>query len=374
MVVHMNFSATTAFGLEAVVKREVTRLGFSGVSALDGRVNFSGDFRTMAKANLWLRSADRVLLVMGSFKALTFDELFEGVKALPWGELVPEDGKFTVIGKSVKSVLHSVPACQSIVKKAIADSLMAWHKVSVLPETGPEYKIQISLLKDQAELTIDTSGNGLHKRGYRMNAMEAPLKETLAAALISLTYWRPGRILFDPVCGSGTIPIEAALMASNTAPGLFRSFTCEAWPQTDKKAFEEERALARSKKVDVEEVLIFGSDKDPEAIALARENAAKAGVAKMVQFETKLLASASLPGPRGIAVLNPPYAMRLGTPSETERLIKDMASLIKQDDSWSLNVLTADEFFEKAYGKKAQSKRKLFNGNIKADFYMYPGV
>jgi putative N6-adenine-specific DNA methylase len=370
----MNFSATTAFGLEAVVKREASRLGFADVSALDGRVNFSGDFRTMAKANLWLRSADRVLLVMGSFKALTFDELFEGVKALPWGEWVPENGKFHVIGKSVKSALHSVPACQSIVKKAIADSLMAWHNVSVLPESGPEFKIQISLLKDQAELTIDTSGDGLHKRGYRMNAMEAPLKETLAAALISLTYWKPGRILFDPVCGSGTIPIEAALMASNAAPGLRRSFICETWPCTGKKAFEEERALARSKKVDVNEVLIFGSDKDPEAIALARDNASKAGVADMVKFEAKLLADASLPGPRGIAVLNPPYAMRLGTPTETESLIKDMAALMKKDKTWSLNVLTSDEFFEKAYGKRADTKRKLFNGNIKADFYMYPGA
>jgi putative N6-adenine-specific DNA methylase len=370
---HLNLCATTAFGLEAAVKREAASLGFSGINALDGRVNFTGDLDSIAKANLCLRSADRVLLIMGSFTATTFNDLFEQTKALNWSDWIPADGNFTISGKSVRSTLHSVPACQSIVEKAIVESLKTRHKVERFKKTGPEFKVQVSLLKDLATLSIDTSGAGLHKRGYRQQAMEAPLKETLASALISLTYWKPGRTLLDPVCGSGTIPIEAAMIAKNIAPGLRRSFACEDWPIMGKKIFRKAREEAEAKIAPINEVSIFGSDIDPAAIELAKSNSIKAGVSGITSFEVKPMRDVTLPGHYGVAVLNPPYAMRLGTANAAEALIKDMAMLLRQDPTWSLNVLTADEFFEKVFGKKADSKRKLFNAMIKTDYYQYHG-
>ncbi|MDR1542582.1 MAG: class I SAM-dependent RNA methyltransferase [Clostridiales bacterium] len=368
-----SFTATASFGLEAVVKREALALGLKNVSVLDGKVNFTGDFSDMAKANLWLRSADRVHLNLGSFNASTFDELFEQTKAMPWSDWIPENGRFTVIGKSVRSQLHSVPACQSIVKKAIAENLKAKYKIEWLQEDGPEYKIQAALLKDEATFTLDTSGQGLHKRGYREQAMSAPLRETAAAALISLTYWRKGRIFLDPVCGSGTLPIEAALIAKNIAPGLYRSFAAEQWPQVDRKIWTHARHEAYAA-IDADfKPEIYGSDIDPEAIELAKANSAKAGVGGVIIFDAKALEDVRLPGSYGVAVCNPPYGERLGTVSEVTKLYAQMKSLFSADDTWSLNVLTADEFFEEAYGRKADAKRKLFSGMIKTDYYQYHG-
>jgi len=365
--------ATAAFGLEAVVKREVMALGFKDISVLDGRVDFSGEIADIAKANIWLRSADRVLLNMGEFTALTFDELFEGTKALEWENWIPVNGKFTVTGKSVRSQLFSVPDCQAIVKKAIVERLKTRYRVDWFKEDGPEYKAQIGLLKDRATLTIDTSGLGLHKRGYRPKAAAAPLKETLAAALISLTYWRRERALLDPLCGSGTIPIEGAMMARNIAPGTARGFVSETWPQMPPHIWKNAREEARAAVIADSRPLIFGSDIDPDAVKLAEHNAKMAGVGEFIRFETKALKDIALPGKSGVAVCNPPYAERLGTVSEVERLYGDMRDVFGRDDTWSLNVITPDEFFEKIYGKKAVSKRKLFNGRIKTDYYQYPG-
>ena len=366
--------ASTAFGLEAVVKREIIALGFKDISVLDGRVDFTGEIPDIAKANIWLRSADRVLLNIGEFTALTFDDLFEGTKALPWDEWIPVNGKFTVTGKSVRSQLFSVPDCQSIVKKAMVENLKKRYKTEWFQEDGPEYKVQVGLLKDRATLTIDTSGPGLHKRGYRPVAAAAPLKETLASALISLTYWRRERILLDPLCGSGTIPIEGALMARNMAPGINRGFVSEAWPQIPAQIWKEARVEAREAVINDIKPQIYGSDIDPAAVELAKHNAKMAGVGDCITFEVKALKDITLLDSGGIAVCNPPYAQRLGTVSEVERLYGDMRHVFGRDDSWALNVITPDEFFEKVYGKKAVSKRKLFNGKIKTDYYQYPGV
>jgi len=369
-----NYIATSAFGLEATVKREVIRLGCEKPRVSDGRIDFSGPLSYIPRANIRLRSADRVLLVMGEFDARTFDELFEGAKALPWGELITEHAKFTVTGKSVRSTLFSVPDCQAIVKKAVVEKLKQKYNREWFEETGPEYKIQVALLKDRATLTIDTTGPGLHKRGYRDEIpVEAPLKETLAAALIELSFWRKNRILYDPVCGSGTIPIEAAMMARNIAPGLRRGFVSEGWPQIGEKLWREERALAHSE-IDTDVVPeIYGSDIDPKAIEFARHNAEKVGVGDCIKFTVSDVRGARLPGEYGVAICNPPYGERIGNFASLAELYQGMRGLLAPDPTWSFYIITSDEGFEKAYGKKADAKRKLFNGMIKTDYYQFIG-
>ena len=371
---NLNLIATAAFGLEAVVKREVEALGFSNIAVLDGRIDFTGNIESIAAANLWLRSADRVQLRIGQFTALTFDELFEQTKALPWADWIPKNGKFTVLGKSVRSKLFSVSDIQSIVKKSVVEKLKQTYPIEYFPEDGPEYTIQAALLKDVATITIDTTGvrMGLHKRGYRAQSANAPLKETMAAALISLSYWKPDRIMLDPTCGSGTIPIEAALIAKNIAPGLSRSFISEAWPQIPAKVWKSARQQAYAAMDAFAEPLIFGSDIDPAAIELARANAIEAGVDDCIRFEQKPLNQVVLPGEYGVAISNPPYGERLGRMQEVHQLYADMGCLFS-DPTWSVYVLTSDEFFESAFGKKANAKRKLFNGNIKTDYYQYYG-
>lgn len=368
-----NFIATTTFGLEATVKREVTRLGFANVAARDGRVDFTAGPEAFARANINMRGAGRLLLKMGAFTALTFDELFEKTKSLPWGDWITKDGKFTVTGKSVKSKLFSVPDCQAIVKKAIVEKLKQKYGVSWFEETGPEYKVQASLLKDEATLTIDTSGSGLHKRGYRETGGGAPLKETMAAALVELSYWRKNRVLLDPVCGSGTIPIEAALIARNIAPGLRRSFACEGWPQIDARLWKEARREAYAAIDTSITPEIYGSDIDPAAVALAKNNARKAGVDDCIRFETKALADVSLPASYGVAICNPPYGERMGERADVTALYRDMRRLFGGDGTWSVYVLTSDGDFEKYYGRSADAKRKLFNGMIKTDYYQFHG-
>lgn len=369
----LNLIATATFGLEATVKREVTRLGFKNINVLDGRVDFTGEASAVAEANLWLRSADRVLLNMGEFHAHTFDELFEKTKALPWEEWIPEDARFPVTGKSVKSTLYSVPDCQAIVKKAIVEKLKQTYHTEWFEETGPEYKIQVALLKDKVTLTIDTTGPGLHKRGYREIAVTAPLKETLASALIELSYWKKDRIMLDPLCGSGTIPIECALMAKNIAPGLSRRFVSETWPQISKTVWREARTKAYAA-IDVGlQPQIYASDHDPHAVALAKRNAEKAGVDDCILFDVLPMKDCILPGKYGIMICNPPYGERIGEIREVEQLYRDMGAVLRKDDTWSAYVITSYEDFEKLYGKKADAKRKLFNGMIKTDYYQYFG-
>ncbi len=370
---NINLIASSTFGLEAVLKREVIALGFENVKTYDGRVEFTGDESTIAKANLWLRCAGRVWIKMGSFTAITFDELFEQTKALPWEEWIPEDGKFTVIGKSVKSTLFSVPDCQAIVKKAVVEKLKQTYHTDWFDETGASYTIQVGILKDIVTLAIDTSGSGLHKRGYRENAMIAPLKETLASAMVQLSFWKKDRILLDPFCGSGTIPIEAAMLARNIAPGLNRTFASEEWERIDKKIWKEARIEAyKAIQYDVMPE-IYGSDIDAHAITLAKENAIKAGVDDCIQFETKSCFDIKLPGKYGVLIANPPYGERIGELKEVEQMYRALGELMKENKTWSSYFITSMEYFESLFGRKADKKRKLFNGRIKTDYYQFEG-
>ncbi|MBA1333638.1 MAG: 23S rRNA (guanine(2445)-N(2))-methyltransferase [Firmicutes bacterium] len=365
--------ATSTFGLEALVKRELLNLGYSDLSVENGKVTFKADISAIPTANLWLRTADRVLLKMGEFTSLSFEELFENTKSLPWDEWITEDGKFTVIGKSVKSKLHSVPNCQAIVKKAVVERMKQKYKTDWFNETGPEYTIQVSILKDIATLTIDTSGTGLHKRGYREGAVEAPLKETLAAALVQLSFWNKERVLLDPFCGSGTIPIEAAMIGRNIAPGLNRTFASEEWPVIGRDAWKKAR-VAAYKSIDLETDLhIFGSDIDSRAVQTAQNNAARCGVDDCIIFETKPVSRVELASDYGIAICNPPYGERLGEKSEAESIYKALGELFSNRQTWSVYVLTSNEDFEEFYGRTADRKRKLYNGRIKVDYYQFYG-
>lgn len=371
----LNFIATTTFGLESVVKKEAQALGFEDIQVQDGMVNFSGDFKTLVKANLWLRSADKVLLVVGKFKATTFDDLFEGTKSLNWSRFISKNTNFLISGKSVNSKLSSVPACQKITEKAIIESLKTkYTDITYFSKSGPKCKIQIALLKDIATLTINTSGEALHKRGYREVHSLAPLKETLAAALINLSYWRKDKVLLDPLCGSGTIPIEAAMIGRNIAPGLLRKFASEEWEIIPKNIWSEERKNAY-KQIDLDtNIKIFGSDISQKAIEIAKENAEIAGVLDCIKFEQKPLNNIGIKNfDYGICICNPPYAERIGILKDVEDLYIHLGKIFSTNKTWSSYVLTSCEDFEKLYGKKANKKRKLFNGNIKVDYYQFFG-
>ena len=366
--------ATAAFGLEAIVKKQVQDLGFTDINCHDHKVEFSHPniYEAIATANIRLRSADRVLLKLGEFPATTFDELFESTKALPWGDWIPIDGKFTVTGKSVRSGLYSVPDVQSIVKKAVIEKLKQKYKVSWFEETGADYTIQISILKDIATLTLDTTGvkNGLHKRGYREKSNDAPIKETMAAALIDIARYNGRKIFMDPCCGSGTLPIEAALLAKNIAPGISRSFAAEGWQEIPKSVWKTARQAAYAAIRTDFEPQIFAADIDPVAVALAKANAELAGVDDCIQFEVRAVKSTILPSESGIAIINPPYGERLGKIKEAESLYSDLGDIFN-NTKWNVYVITPDEFFETAYKKQARAKRKLFNGMIKTDYYQY---
>jgi len=369
----LKFSATAAFGLEAPVKREIIRMGFDDIKVSDGRVDFSGDIAAIPKCNLNLRTSDRLLLIMGEFNAYSFDELFEAAKALPWEDWITEDGKFTVTGKSIKSQLYSVPDVQSIVKKAVVEKLKQKYRVEWFEETGPEYKIQAAILNDLVTLTIDTTGASLHKRGYREHAVLAPLRETAASALVELSYWRKDRPFLDPLCGSGTIAIEAALVARNIAPGLYRGFASEKWPQIPAKAYAEAREECKDNADFKFMPEIYASDIDAKAVASASANALKAGVADCINFDVCPLAKAPLPGNYGVVICNPPYGERIGEKKEIERLYREMGKSFSADKTWSVYVLSADEDFESFYGRRADAKRKLYNGTIKTDYYQFHG-
>lgn len=365
--------ATAAFGLEAVVAREVKNLGYEDVKVENGRVTFTADEMAICRSNLWLRTADRVLLKIGEFKATTFDELFEKTKALPWSEWIPEDGIFPVEGKSINSQLASVPDCQAIVKKAVVESLKEKYNTSWFKEERGQYTIEVALLKDVATLTIDTSGAGLHKRGYRTLSNKAPLKETLAAALIQLSFWNPDRVLIDPMCGSGTIPIEAALIGKNIAPGMNRSFSAEEWDAIPKELWREARKETHDLADYDRPVRIYGSDVDGEVLSLARYHIKEMFLEEDVHIQKLDVKDLASRFQYGCIVCNPPYGERLGEKREVEKLYRTMGKVFSQLDTWSYYIITSHPDFEEHFGKKADKKRKLYNGRIQCNYYQYYG-
>lgn len=365
--------ATATFGLEAVVAREVRDLGYEDMMVENARVTFAGDEAAICKTNLWLRTADRVLVKMGEFQALTFEELFERTKALPWPDWIPENAAFPVEGKSVKSQLHSVPDCQAIVKKAVVEKMKQKYKRQWFEENGPRYTIEVSLLKDMATLTIDTSGAGLHKRGYRKLGSQAPLKETLAAAMILLSFWNPDRPFTDPLCGSGTIPIEAALIGLNIAPGLKRTFASEGWPNLPKDLWTRAREEAGDLASPNRPLRVLGSDIDGEVLSLARYHVRQAGVEDKVFFQKLPVSELRSKQKYGCIICNPPYGERLGDRAQVERLYREMGGVFQSLDTWSYYVLTSHPDFERLFGRKADKKRKLYNGRIQCNYYQYFG-
>ncbi len=364
---------TTAFGLEAVVKRELKDLGYDDLKVDDGKIELEGDAKDIAILNMKLRCAERVLIKVGEFKALTFEELFDRTYDLPWENFITVDGEFPVEGKSLKSKLFSISDCQAICKKAIVEKLKSIYKKDWFDENGPLFKIEVSLLKDIATLTLDTSGQGLHKRGYRDRAGDAPLKETLAAAMILLSYWNPSRTLYDPFCGSGTILIEAAMIGKNIAPGIDRDFVSQTWPYVGQDIYKEIRMKCLSEINHDVKLDLLGSDIDKRSILRARDNAENIGVREDIQFFMKDMRDVDLKDNYGVVVTNPPYGERLGDKEEVERLYRDFAKKFKNFDTWSIYLITSYENFERLVGKKADRKRKLYNGRIKVDYYQYYG-
>lgn len=365
--------ATSTFGIEAVVGRELKKLGYDDQFIENGRVTFSGDESAICRTNLWLRSSDRVLVKMGEFKALTFDELFEQTKALPWHEWLPENAEFPVEGKSIDSKLSSVPDCQAIVKKAVVEKMKQKYKRDWFEETGPKYTIEVGLLKDMATLTIDTSGSGLHKRGYRRLVGGAPLKETLASAMILISRWNHDRMLIDPFCGSGTIPIEAALIGLNIAPGINRGFAAEKWPIIPENLWKAAREEARDLVKNDRELRIQGSDIDEEAMSLARYHAKQAGVESHIHLQRMNMKDIKSRYKYGFTICNPPYGERLGDVKEVEKLYKKMGEVFKEFDTWSHYIIASHPNFEKLFGRKADKKRKLYNGKILCNYYQFFG-
>ncbi|PYI56243.1 THUMP domain-containing class I SAM-dependent RNA methyltransferase [Paenibacillus flagellatus] len=365
--------ATAPMGLEAIVAREVRDLGYDDVMVENGKVTFRADVSAIARANLWLRTSDRVLLKLGEFPAKTFDELFEGTKALPWPDWIPEDAEFPVEGRSHKSQLSSVPACQGIVKKAVVEKMKLRYGTEWFPENGPRYVIEVALLNDVATLTIDTTGAGLHKRGYRKLVTEAPLKETMAAAMVLLSRWRPERPLVDPFCGSGTIPIEAAMIGWNIAPGLRREFAAEAWPTLDRGIWERARDEAYDLLRDDMPLDIVGSDIDPAAIEVAQAAVKKAGLAGELRLHQAPVAKLWPDGDYGCIVTNPPYGERIGTKDEVEKAIRQLGGIFDKLPTWSAFALSPNKQYEHYFGRAADKKRKLFNGRIECNLYMYHG-
>ncbi|MDD3652671.1 MAG: class I SAM-dependent RNA methyltransferase [Desulfotomaculaceae bacterium] len=365
--------ATATFGLEAVVAREILKLGYKDVRMENGKVTFKADAGAICRTNLWLRSADRVLVKMGEYLACTYEELFEKTWSLPWADWLPENANFPVQGKSVKSRLFSISDCQAIVKKAIVEKMKQRYHRQWFEETGPRYVIEVALLKDVATLTIDTSGAGLHKRGYRKLASAAPLKETLAAAMINLSRWHPERVLIDPLCGSGTIPIEAALIGLNLAPGLGRGFAAEAWPIIPARLWQEARQEAKEAACCQHKLHIQGTDIDRDVLSLARYHARLAGVEQQIHWQELPLSRLRSRHNYGYIICNPPYGQRLEDLSSVERLYREMGEVFKALDTWSYYILTSHHNFEKLFGRRADKKRKLYNGRIQCNYYQFFG-
>lgn len=364
------FAIPCLFGLEGLVGEELRRMGLSDVKVEDRRAFFTGDFLDMARANLRLRMGERVMLLLGRFEARTFEALYHGVKALPLEELIPRDGQFPVKGYSLNSQLHSVPDCQSIVKKAAVDRLGAKYGLTWLPETGAVYQIRFSLMKDICEVFLDTSGLSLHKRGYRAVGNEAPLHETMAAAMVHLARYRGRDFFWDPFCGSGTIVIEAALAALNRAPGLGRSFGAERWPTVPREVWQQARAEAK----DLEyrgEYRILGTDLDENTLEIAKANAVKAGVSKYITFRQGDATRLPLPCDRGTICCNPPYGERMLEQKSAQRLYHALGRHWKFADGWKKVIISSEPEFERCYGSQADKKRKLYNGRLLCYVYQY---
>ncbi len=369
----MVFVATCLFGLEGLLGEEIDKLGYKRLETIDGRVTFEAPIDAIAVCNIRLRTAERVLIKVGSFKTYSFDSLFEGVKALPWSDFIGKNDAFPVKGHSIRSKLYSIPDCQKIIKKAIVTSLSAKYKMNIFPETGIKYQIEFFILNDVATLMIDTTGVGLHKRGYRALSGAAPMRETLAAAMVKLSRMRDNVIICDPLCGSGTIAIEAAQIACNISPGINRSFVSEDFSIIDNNVFKLEREKARGE-ITKPLTQIFGSDIDPQMVELARDNAKKAGVSNSVKFE--LLDARNfvspIPDARGTIISNPPYGERLGELSEARELYKSLGKCFQNNiPSWQMYIITSDELFERYFGRRSDKKRVLYNGMIKCNLYQF---
>lgn len=365
--------ATSAMGLEAIVAQEVKALGYE-TTVDNGKVYFQGDETAIARANLWLRVADRVKIVVGQFPAKSFEQLFESVKDLPWEKYLPVDAAFPVSGKSVKSKLYSVPDCQAITKKAIVERMKQHYKrLGFLDESGATYKIEVSILKDVATLTIDTSGAGLHKRGYRQAQGEAPLKETLAAALIQVSKWNPNRPFVDPFCGSGTIALEAAMFGQNIAPGYNREFISEDWPWMKAQIWDAVRDEAESLANYDQPLEIVGSDIDHRMVSIAQDNATEAGFGELITFKQMQARDFTTQLTDGVMIGNPPYGERIGDVEVVEQVIRDLGKVMKNYPTWSVYMLSSMKNFEELYGRQATKKRKLFNGFIETNYYQFWG-
>ena len=364
------YAATCLFGLEGLLGAEIDALGFHRTETIDGRVYFEGDETAAAKANIWLRTAERVFLVLGSFSAPTFDALFEGTKALPWEEFIGKDDAFPVKGHSVKSQLTSIPDCQKIVKKAASVRLGNVYRTDWMKETGTKYQIEFFILKDVATLMIDLSGTALHKRGYRPESAAAPLRETLAAALVKISRPREDVLFWDPMCGSGTIPTEAALFMTNTAPGLYRGFAGEMYPFIGSKTWSDAREEARSliRQTGFE---AYASDIDGDCVELAQKTVRNAGMDGVVKVFRRNALEITSEGRRGTIVCNPPYGERLLDIKEAEKLYAAMGRHFKTLEPWQIYIITSNESFERLYGRRADAKRKLYNGMIPCTYYQF---
>ena len=391
--------ATSTFGLEAVVKREIEALGYEITDSRNGRLTYKGDLRALVRSNLWLRCADRVYVKMGEFTAKTFDELFRAAEALPWEEWLPVNAHFSVTGSSARSTLHSVPACQSIIEKAIVKRLGGIYGVERFAKNGPVYAVRFMAQKDEFVLMINSSGPGLHDRGYRVKDVPAPIKETMAAAMVSLSFFKPGRFLADPFCGSGTIAIEAAMMARNIAPGLMRKFDCSWWEQIPEELWKEEKAAAY-KAMDLDaQFKILASDIDSRAVRAAKKNAEAAGVDDCIDFkvcDVKDLANtvekyvaqnmdaspadrtnetvSSVDLDRGVIIANPPYGIRIGEAELLPGIYESLRGFLAERPYWSLFLITSDKTFETAMGRPADRRRKLYNGDLEVCYYQYYGT
>lgn len=367
--------AVCPMGLESIVAKEVQELGYE-TTVENGKIFFEGDEAAIVKCNLWLRTADRVKIVVGQFTTTTFDHLFEQTKSLPWEAFIDQDGSFPVQGKSVKSTLYSVPDCQAIVKKAIVERLKsAYNESGWLNETGAKYPIEVSILKDKALLTIDTSGSGLNKRGYRLAQGEAPIKETLAASLIRLANWTGDTPLIDPFCGSGTIAIEACLIAQNIAPGFNRNFVSESWDIIPENLYNDMRNEAENAADYDRQVEIYASDIDPEMIEIAKRNAEEVGLGDIIQFTVKDVNTLTIDTEDPVALIgNPPYGERIGDRAEVEEMYRYIGKLMNEHPYLSTYILTSNKEFEFLTNKKATKRRKLFNGYIECTYFQYWGA
>lgn len=376
MINEYELFAPCHFGLESVLKREITDLGYEITEVVDGRVSFKGDAAAIARCNVFLRTTERVMLKVGSFKAVTFDELFEKTKALPWENFIPKDGKFWVKkASSIKSKLFSPSDIQSIVKKAIVDRLSGKYNILRFPEDGSEYPIRITILKDEVTVGLDTSGDSLHKRGYRKLTVKAPITETLAAALISLTPWKKDRILIDPFCGSGTIPIEAAMIGLNIAPGMNRDFQAMTWDNILSKSLFTNAKKEAMDLVDRDSKLsIQGYDLDPSALDAARGNLALAGLEGSIHFQQRDMRDISSAKKYGFIITNPPYGERLAEKAAMPQLYKEMGEAFARLDEWSYYIITGFEDAPKYFGRKPDKNRKIYNGMMKTYFYSYQGA